>query len=264
MSSFPPTLRLVAPRGMRGHPGLCSCARSGLHPGFWKGWWLCPCGGARGNEVFKVARAARNTLWELCALWKARTPLKECQDLLQDSETCRGFGLAPRLLWQERWGAQGVPNAPGMPVGEQPGWWQHPRAMAWGSNLGTAWNVGLEGLGSGQQGVQWLGSAGVHGHARASLLVCVQVCVALSFPLALGWGGLGMLSQDEALGWFLGLSRRAVPTPGARLASSCPQCLQIPLTPPAPCRRHCPSCARCQPPSHWEGSAPFTATSCPF
>lgn len=175
MSSFPPTLRLVAPRGMRGHPGLCSCARSGLHPGFWKGWWLCPCGGARGNEVFRVARAARNTLWELCALWKARTPLKECQDLLQDSETCRGFGLAPRLLWQERWGAQGVPNAPGMPVGEQPGWWQHPRAMAWGSNLGTAWNVGLEGLGSGQQGVQWLGSAGVHGHARASLLVCSGV-----------------------------------------------------------------------------------------
>lgn len=73
-----------------------------------------------------------------------------------------------------------------------------------------------------------------------------------------------MLSQDEALGWFLGLSRRAVPRPGARLASSCPQCLQIPLTPPAPCHRHCPSCARCQPPSHWEGSAPFIATSCPF
>lgn len=138
---------------------------------------------------------------------ESKDPLKECQDLLQDSETCRGFGLAPRLLWQERWGAQGVPNAPGMPVGEQPGWWHHPRAMAWGSSLGTAWNVGLEGLGSGQQGVQWLGSAGVHGHARASLLMCVQVCVALSFPLALGWGGLGMLSQDEALGWFLGLSR---------------------------------------------------------
>lgn len=142
----------------------------------------------------------------MCSV-ESKDPLKECQDLLQDSETCRGFGLAPRLLWQERWGAQGVPNAPGMPVGEQPGWWQHPRAMAWGSSLGTAWNVGLEGLGSGQQGVQWLGSAGVHGHARASLLMCVQVCVALSFPLALGWGGLGMLSQDEALGWFLGLSR---------------------------------------------------------
>lgn len=25
-----------------------------------------------------------------------------------------------------------------------------------------------------------------------------------------------------------------------------------------------PSCARCQPPSHWEGSAPFIASSCPF
>lgn len=27
--------------------------------------------------------------------------LKEHRDLLQDSETCHGFGLAPRLQWQE-------------------------------------------------------------------------------------------------------------------------------------------------------------------
>lgn len=170
---------------------------------------------------------------------ESKDPLKERQDLLQDSETCRGFGLALRLPWQEGRGAQRVPNAPGMPVGEQPGCWQHPRATAWGSSLGTARDVGLEGLGSGQQGVQQPGSAGVCDHACASLLTCVQVCVALSFPLALGWGGLGMLSRDEAFGWFLGLSRRAVPALGARLASSCPQCLQIPLTPPAPCHRHC-------------------------
>lgn len=72
MSSFPPTLRLAAPWGCMGAlvPGQV------LHPGFWKGWWLCPWGRCMGDEVFRVARAARNTLWELCALCKARIPLQ--------------------------------------------------------------------------------------------------------------------------------------------------------------------------------------------
>lgn len=50
-----------------------------------------------------------------------KDPLKEHRDLLQDSETCRGFRLALRLPWQEGWGAQMVPSAPGVPVNEQPG-----------------------------------------------------------------------------------------------------------------------------------------------
>lgn len=52
---------------------------------------------------------------------ESQDPLKEHQDVLQDSETCRGFRLAPRLLWQEGQGAQRVPNALGVPVGEQSG-----------------------------------------------------------------------------------------------------------------------------------------------
>lgn len=38
-----------------------------------------------------------------------------------------------------------------------------------------------------------------------------------------------MLSWGEALGWFLGLARGARGQTGS----------QIPLTPPAPCHRHC-------------------------
>lgn len=77
MSSFPPTFQLAAPQGMHGHPGLCSCARSGVAPLFLEGLVAMPlwrCQG--GDEVFRVARAARNTLWELRALGKARTPFK--------------------------------------------------------------------------------------------------------------------------------------------------------------------------------------------
>lgn len=51
--------------------------------------------------------------------------------------------------------------------------------------------------------------------------------------------------------------------------------LQLPPVPPDPPDTPCslpqallgvvsPSCTRCQPPSRWEGSAPFIATSCPF
>lgn len=119
---------------------------------------------------------------------ESKDPLKEHRDLLQDSETCRGFRLAPRLPWQEGQGAQRVPNALGVSVGEQSGWWQHPKARARGSSLGTARDAGLEGLGSEQQGVS-RESAGVGGHACASLLTCVQPCMALSFPWGLLQGG---------------------------------------------------------------------------
>lgn len=62
--------------GMPGHPGLCSCARSGVAPWVLERLVAVPLGSCMGDEVFRVARAARNTLWELCTLWKARTPLK--------------------------------------------------------------------------------------------------------------------------------------------------------------------------------------------
>lgn len=62
--------------GMHGHPGLCSCARSGVAARVLEGLVAVPLGMCMGDEVFRVARAARNTLWEFCALWKARAPLK--------------------------------------------------------------------------------------------------------------------------------------------------------------------------------------------
>lgn len=126
-------------------------------------------------------------------------------------------------------GAQRVPNAPEVPVGEQSGWWQHPKARARGSSLGTARDVGLEGLGSEQQSVQqgelvWVV---MHLHPCSRVFSHAWRCPFLG--VCFRGKGLGMLSWGEALGSFLGLSR------GAQGQTS----LQIPLTPPAPCHRHC-------------------------
>lgn len=95
------------------------------------------------------------------------------------------------------------------------------------------------GCGAGRFGVRAAGSsaAGERRCARSRTRIPSPVRsavhgVVLSLEFALGWGGLRM-SRGEALGWFLGLSGRVVPVLEARLAFSCPQCLQIPLTPPA-------------------------------
>lgn len=132
------------------------------------------------------------------------------------------------------------------------------------------------GCGAGRFGVRAAGSLVAGGCWCVWSCTCTpaHVCsgmhgIVLSLEFALGWEGLGILSQGEPLGWFLGLSRQAVPVLGARPASSCPQCLQIP--PDSPCSLPQallwvvpPNCTHCQPPFHWEGSAPFIATSCPF
>lgn len=187
MSSFPPTLRLVAPRGMRGHPGLCSCARSGLHPGFWKGWWLCPCGGARGNEVFRVARAARNTLWELCALWKARTPLKSVRTC------CRTVRPAVASGWPRGCCGRsvGVHRGCPMPQGCQ---WVNSRAG--GSTQGpwhggAAWGqLGMWGWKVWGQGSRVFSGWGalvcmvMHVHPCSCVFRCAWHC-----PFLLLWGG---------------------------------------------------------------------------
>lgn len=135
-----------------------------------------------------------------------------------------------------------VPSAPGMPVGEWPGWRQHPGATARRSSLGRAWNVGPEGLGLGQQ---CLGSAGSDGqlgragHACSCLCVSVHVCscmcvhrVALSSELALGKGGnaRGGRTREAESGrspWLVSAAQgwirpgeRAAPVLGAGLASS--------------------------------------------
>lgn len=158
-----------------------------LHPGFWKGCdALGEVQGGRGVQGGQSSQ--KHSLGTVCSV-ESKDPLEEHWALLQDSETCRGFGLAPRLLWQEGQGAQRVPHAPGVPVGEQPDWWQHPKARVQGNSLGTAQDVGQEVLGLGQLGLQQSESAGVCGHACASLLTCVQVCMALSFPWSLLWSG---------------------------------------------------------------------------
>lgn len=187
MSSFPPTLWLAAPQGMHGHPGLCSCARSGVAPRVLEG--LVPLGRCKGDEVFRVATAVRNTLWELCALWKAKTPLKSIGTCCRTVRPAVALGWPRGCCGRRVRGAQRVPHAPGLPVGEQSGWWQHPKARVQRNSLGTAQDVGLEVLGLGQQGLQQSESAGVRGHACTSLLTCVQVCMALSFPWSLLWSG---------------------------------------------------------------------------
>lgn len=108
MSSFPPTLWLAAPQGMHGHPGLCSCGRSGVASWVLEG--LVPLGRCNGDEVFRVARAARNTLWELCALWEARTPLKSIETC------CRTVSPAVALGWPQGCCGRRVREHKGCPV----------------------------------------------------------------------------------------------------------------------------------------------------
>lgn len=60
-------------------------------PGF--GRAVVPLGRCKGDEVFRVVRAARNTLWELCALWKAKTPFKSIRPC------CRTVRPAVALGW---------------------------------------------------------------------------------------------------------------------------------------------------------------------
>lgn len=165
---------------------------------------LCPCGGARGDEVSRTAGATTKypSGNSRVLSGKQRTPqhLKERWDPLQGGATWRGFGLVPRLLWQEGLGARRVPSAPGMPAGERPGWWRHPWATALGRSLGRAWDVGLEGLGSGQQRLGQRGIRRAAGESWACVFtrvcvhvrVCSCICmrgVALSSELALGKGG---------------------------------------------------------------------------
>lgn len=200
-------------------------------------------------------------------------PLKERWDPLQGGVTWRGFGLAPRLPGREGLGAQRVPSAPGMPVGWQPGWWQHPRATAWGSSLGRARDAGLEGLRSGQQRLGGAGSdggwgeLGMHVHACACVSMCVHVCacMALPFPQSLLWGregmrmgeGLGMLNRDEAFGWFL--PRRA----GLVWASERHPCSE-PGWPPAPQNTPCtePEQQTCSPLQAQPWVVPPSCTHC--
>lgn len=187
MSSFPPTLRLAAPRGCMGIQGCALVPGQVLHPGFWKGWWLCPwmC---MGDEVFRVARAARNTLWEFCALWKARTPLKSIRTC------CRTVRPAVASGWPRGCRGRRVRGHRECPV---------PRGCQWVSSQAGGSTQRLEhgGAAWGQLGIWgWKvwgqssrvfsrESAGVGGHACASLLTCVQPCMALSFPWSLLQGG---------------------------------------------------------------------------
>ncbi|XP_072701785.1 MAP kinase-interacting serine/threonine-protein kinase 2 isoform X1 [Ciconia boyciana] len=145
----------VRARGMPRHLGPCCCVGLGVAPLFSEGLLAGGCALVevqRRNEVSGVARAAKKypSGSSEVLYGKRRTPVRERWDLLQGGVTWRGFGLAPRLLWQEGLGVRRVPSAAGMPVGEWPGWRQHPRATAWGSSLGRARDVGPEGLGSGQ------------------------------------------------------------------------------------------------------------------
>lgn len=94
------------------------------------------------------------------------------------------------------------------------------------------------GCGAGRFGVRAAGSSAAGGYWCVWSCTCTpaHVCsgmhgIVLSLEFALGWEGLGILSQGEPLGWFLGLSRQAVPVLGARPASSCPNASRSPLLP---------------------------------
>lgn len=116
---------------------------------------------------------------------ESKDPLKEHQDLLQDSETCHGFRLAPRLPWQEGRGAQRVPNAPGVPVGEQSGWWQRPKARARGSSLGTAGMRGWKVWGQSSRVFTALVWVVMHVHPCSRVFSHARRCPFLGFV----WGG---------------------------------------------------------------------------
>lgn len=70
------------------------------------------------------------------------------------------------------------------------------------------------------------------------------VCgIVLSWELALGWEGLGMLSWGEALGWFLGLSRREVPMLGPDWPPAAPNASRFPWHPLLPATGTALGCA---------------------
>lgn len=188
MSSFPPTLRLAAPWGMHGHPGLCSCARSGVAPWVLEGLVAVPLGMCMGDEVFRVARAARNTLWELCALWKTRTPLKSIRTCCRTVRPAVASGWPRGCRGMRVGGHRGCPMLQGCQ-------WVSRQAGSSAQRLGHR-GAALEQLGMwgwkiwGQSSrVFSRESTGVGGRARASLLTCVQACTALSFPWSLLRGG---------------------------------------------------------------------------
>lgn len=121
-----------------------------------------------------------------------RTPLGERWDPLQGGVTRCGFGLAPSPPW---WEGLGVLGAPGMPVGEQPGW-QHPRATAQGEQPGEGWGCGAGGFGVRAGLMGGWGALGMRVHmcACVSVSMCVHLCayMELPFPQSLLWGREGM------------------------------------------------------------------------
>lgn len=261
MSSFPPTLWLAAPQGMHGHPGLCSCARSGVAPRVLEG--LVPLGRCKGDEVFRVARAARNTLWELCALWKVRTPLKSIETY------CRTVRPAVALGWPQGCRGRRVRGHRGCPVPQGCQW---VNIQAGGSTQsseygGTAWGqLGMWGWKVWGQGNRVFSSQRVLVCMVMHLHPCshVQVCMAWSFPWSLLWGGKGSgcrVGVKPLAGFWVcpGEHRLCLgpywPPDPPDTPRSLPQALLWLVL---------PSCTRCQPPSCWEGSAPFITTSCPF
>lgn len=194
MSSFPPTLRLAAPQGMRGHPGLCSCARSGVAPRFLEGLVAVPlwrCKG--GDEVFRVARAARNTLWELCALWKTRTPLKSI------GTCCRTVRPAVASGWPRGCRGRRVGGTEGCPMPQGCQWVS---SQAGGSTQGVwhggaAWGQlgmwGWKGWGQGSgvfSGRGALVCVVVHVHPCSRVVRCAWRCPFLRVCFGVGrtWG----------------------------------------------------------------------------
>lgn len=173
-----------------GYVGIQGCALvpgQVLHLGFWKGWWLCPCGGARGSEVFRVARAARNTLWELCALWEARTPLKSVRTC------CRTVRPAVASGWPRGCPGRRVGGHRGCPMPQGCQWVS---SQAGGStqgpqHRGAAWGqLGMWGWKVWGQGSRVFSSRGalvcvvMHVHPCSRVFRCAWHC-----PFLLLWGG---------------------------------------------------------------------------
>lgn len=214
--------------GMHGHPGLCSCARSGVAPRVLEGLVAVPLGMCMGDEVFRVSRAARNTLWELCALWKAKTPLKSigtcCRTVRPAVASgwprgCRGRRVGGHRGCPMPWGCQQSGSQAGGST-QRPG---H-RGAAWGQLGMRDWKVW------GQSSRVLAGRALVwvvmHVHPCSHVFSHAWRCPFLGVCFRVGRTRDAELGR--ALGWFLGLARGARGQTGS----------QIPLTPPAPCHRH--------------------------